>query len=1004
MQNPTNPPGPSVPIYLWRIWAKWSKTGENAPKEGETYHPLICHMLDVTTVARHLWGTALPAPTRERLTRHLGLGDEGESATWIAFFTGLHDIGKASPGFQDQLSETSAGTTIRGWMQEASLDFSSSEWVAHGAVSARVLGYTLEDLGVGERLAEQIALLVGGHHGLFPRQFELNNLKERHQVGSGAWDTIRADLTAALRDVLQVPHHAPTGVLTPADAMVFAGFVTVADWIGSNEAYFQHAGRFTSAPNPLPLTSYRELAEQRAMEALRTVRLDAYTADREGCSRQRTFAELFPEIKKPYDAQVATIELAEHLNGPALVILEAPMGEGKTEAALYLADSWAVTQSRQGMYLALPTQATSNQMYMRVRKYLDLRFASADYVAAHLVYGQAALNAAYQERLEQGRRRLEPTQAGLTGQTVAAQGEEDAESGAAVSAQEWLELESEGPVYDGRGEVAGEDGAVIAAEWFAAPKRALLAPFGVGTLDQALLGVLQTKHFFVRLFGLAGKTVIVDEVHAYDTYMSALLDRLLEWLGAFGTPVVLLSATLPKVKRTQLQVAYARGAEWLTLLPADANTAAYPRLTWVSEGDSGAREVVASAEMTRVISVEWLDRAAPDAEEGIAALGERLCQALSSGGCAAIICNTVARAQTVYRGLQQYFPGVADDNFPELDLFHARFPRGERIKREERALRRFGRGTNVRRPRRAVLVATQVIEQSLDLDFDLMVSDLAPVDLLLQRAGRLHRHRENDPERPAAVAEPRLLIPRPVERDGCPQFPQPDEFVYDAHILLRTWLALDPTTREYIHLPGEIEELIEQVYSSTAVCPTDALLAVRSYWEQSRVKYERGTDDDLNKARLRRVAAPGDDAIYTGRNLQLKEVDEAPQSEAVALALTRLGPPSVSVVLLPTAEAQRQWNATGRPPGRAATLGLLNRAVSIAHGVVAPVLIEQEPPVTWKQSPWLRHARLVALDASGQAGIPVRTREGGAPYLYTLKLDPDIGVVIQRAPRGQSRA
>jgi CRISPR-associated endonuclease/helicase Cas3 len=997
-------PAQVVPVYQWRIWAKWSKTGENAPDEGETYHPLLCHMLDVATVARQLWANALPAPVRERLTGHLGLADEATTAAWISFFTGLHDIGKASPGFQDQLRDTSAGPTIRDWMREARLAFTDSEWVAHGAVSALVLGYMLVDLGVSEQLADQIAKLVGGHHGVFPRQLDLNKLKGRQQVGYDNWNTAREELVAVLRKGLRTPESAPTGTLTPADAMVFAGFVTVADWLGSNEDYFHHAGRLAATPKPMALEEYVALAEKAAVEALRTVRLDPFIGVPEGRTR-RTFAELFPKIKQPRDAQTAMIELADSLTDPALVTLEAPMGEGKTEAALYLAETWSVTQSRQGMYIALPTQATSNQMYERVLKYLQLRFRSTDtdYVAAHLVYGQAPLNESYQTLLDQGRIVLRSAQSTPIEQVKPVVGEENgvgaadpalARNAPALSLEP-LPLERAGPVYDGPGEAASEEGAVIAVEWFTAPKRALLAPFGVGTIDQALLGVLQTKHFFVRLFGLAGKTVIVDEVHAYDTYMSALLERLLEWLGAFGTPVALLSATLPQAKRTQLQEAYARGAGW----PASNSHAlatAYPRLTALTAEGISSRHVAASREMSHRIDVEWLDIASPDSEEGLAALGECLRSALFEGGCAAVLCNTVGHAQAVYTALCKYFPNLADDGHPELELLHARFLSGDRAKREERVVRRFGNGDDARRPHRAILVATQVIEQSLDLDFDVMISDLAPVDLLLQRLGRLHRHRENDFQRPPAVRSPRLIIPRPEESDGCPRFPQSDEFVYDTHILLRTWLALQPSIRTRIQTPEDIETLVEQIYNPDAICPEDASPSVHAMWERTLDKREYSIESDLNEARIRRVPSPKDDSVYTGRNLNLREEDDAPHAEETALALTRLGPPSVRAVLLPAVWAQRQQEAKGQPPNRRTTLRLLRRSVPIAHGAVAPALIQQEPPASWKKSPWLRHARLVALDSSGQAVISTNGKREAKSRPYSLTLDPELGVIIKR--------
>lgn len=989
---------------LWRIWAKWSKTGEAAPEGGETYHPLICHVLDVRTVALHLWRNALPAPTRERLARHLGLTDDSDAAAWIAFFTGLHDIGKASPGFQDQLNATTAGNTIRTWLREAGLDFTGSEWVPHGAVSARVLGYMLEDLGLSSQLADQFAVLVGGHHGVFPRQLELNDLKDRHQVGIGSWNTIREELVTTLRAELRLPDPAPSGTLTPADALVFAGFVTVADWIGSNEYHFPHAGRLAAAPQPMALAEYLALTDSRATEALRTVRLDAFAASTEARTH-RTFGELFPKIDEPRDAQQAIIEVADHLTGPSLVILEAPMGEGKTEAALYLADVWAATQDRQGAYIALPTQATSNQMFKRVRKYLGLRFANADYVAAHLVYGEAQLDDSYQKMLDQGRTALAASRSVPSTQhepavdeVVSEDGDEHAlAEGKPASGDDTLALVSEGPVYNGRGEEAGEEGAVIAVEWFAASKRALIAPFGVGTIDQALLGVLQTKHFFVRLFGLAGKTVIVDEVHAYDTYMSALLDRLLEWLGAFGVPVVLLSATLPKAKRVEMQSAYAQYAG-LPVANGESDKTPYPRLTWLSAAGPDARSVKASSDMSRPVQMEWLDREAPDPNDSIATVAERLSAALADGGCAAVVCNTVRRAQAVYRALHAAFAHLSQSQRPALHLLHAQMLREERQRREKFVIRAFGLDDNGKRnsdrPHRAVLVATQVIEQSLDLDFDLMVSDLAPVDLLLQRSGRLHRHRENDPYRPPAVGVPRLLIPRLDERDGCPQFPKSDEFIYDTHILLRTWLALQGRTE--IRVPEDIEALVERVYNPDVACPAGLPPAVRDAWNASRSRHEYAVEHDLDEARIRRVSSPKDDAAYKGRNLMLKDVDEAPQAEETALALTRLGPPSVRGIVLPASWARRQQAAKGRPPSRDVTRRLLGRSVSLSHAAVAPALIHQEPPTQWKKSPWLRHARLVALDDADQATITIPGKQGATGRTYILKLDRVLGVIIER--------
>ena len=217
-----------------------------------------------------------------------------------------------------------------------------------------------------------------------------------------------------------------------------------------------------------------------------------------------------------------------------------------------------------------------------------------------------------------------------------------------------------------------------AGEWFTYRKRGLLAPFGVGTVDQALLSVLQVKHGFVRLFGLAGKTVVVDEVHAYDAYMTTLLERLLEWLAALNSPVVLLSATLPIVKRQALVNAYLNG---LGRPPeAELPNEAYPRMTWTGAGGVRVRTGETAPATRRRLGLRWL----PFGVEGLPA---HLLDQLRDGGCAAVICNTVNRAQEVYASLRDSYAVLPEQERPDLDLFHVRFLFKDRQEREERCVR-----------------------------------------------------------------------------------------------------------------------------------------------------------------------------------------------------------------------------------------------------------------------------------------------------------------------------
>lgn len=386
-----------------------------------------------------------------------------------------------------------------------------------------------------------------------------------------------------------------------------------------------------------------------------------------------TFTELFSFPPRPL--QEATATLAEDLATPGLVLVEAPMGEGKTESAFHLTETWIQMLGQQGCYIALPTMATANALYARFYEFLE-KTHPKDAPRLKLLHGHASMSDVYQQ----------------------------------------VRLSS---VDDS--EVASDEAIKWAEEWFSYKKRGLLDSFGVGTIDQALVSVLQTKHGFVRLFGLSAKTVVIDEVHAYDLYTQKILERLLEWLKVMGSSVVLLSATLPKSTKHGLVSAYGGKSE------SEESTVPYPRVTTVFNGVINTYSVEKSA-MTREVSLHWASA------DDIVLAGE-LGKVLVDGGCVACICNTVNRAQELYNILRQELCD-ADIDF---QLFHARYPFEERERREYSAINSYGKEAR-NRPRRSILVATQVVEQSLDLDFDLMVTELAPIDLLLQRSGRLFRH------------------------------------------------------------------------------------------------------------------------------------------------------------------------------------------------------------------------------------------------------------------------
>ena len=679
--SPTEPPDWASMLYP-RIWAKTDRYVEL--KDGEpSWHPLICHMLDVAMVALRLWQYLLPAVVKERMRARLGVPTLDDAGRWIAFFAGLHDLGKASPGFALRWPEGAERLQSEGFKPAA-----DRKAAPHGFVSAHLLGGLLKAWGISQESAVAIGLAVGGHHGIFPDPQLMERIEE--SVGGRRWRTAQEHLVALLAHLLRIDElPVPTGELLADNAFLvqLAGLTSVSDWIGSNHRYFPFVG------DNVQLPQYPRRSRWLAMKAL----IDLGWFHRPASVEPLPFHELFNFLPNRLQTQLETV--AAQLDGPSLVLLEYPMGGGKTEGALYLANSLQARAGQQGLYVAMPTMATGNQMFHRVSGYLGNRFPGSR-INVQLVHGRADLNPSFARLLQRGKNLPDP------------------------------------PIIEDEQDRTAN---LLAAEWFTHKKQALLAPFGIGTVDQALLAALDTKHYFVRLFGLAGKVVVLDEVHAYDTYMQSLLGHLVTWLAACGSSVILLSATLPSRTREDLITAFALGLGQSA--PPPAEKAPYPRLTWLSGAGAGTLSIgdvpcrTTSLRSFRANEADWM-----------AALRAKL----EAGGCAAVLCSTVSRAQETYQALCAYF------DTEELLLFHARYPFDDRMAREAAVIERFGKQGDGR-PFRMVCVATQVIEQSLDIDFDLMVTDLAPIDLILQRSGRVWRHER--PERPAAYRTTRALAP-----------------------------------------------------------------------------------------------------------------------------------------------------------------------------------------------------------------------------------------------------
>lgn len=281
-----------------------------------------------------------------------------------------------------------------------------------------------------------------------------------------------------------------------------------------------------------------------------------------------------------------------------------------------------------------------------------------------------------------------------------------------------------------------EEAAVQCAAWLASSrKRVFLGQVGVCTVDQVLLSVLPVRHKFVRGFGINKSVLIVDEVHAYDAYMHGLLGEILRRQKTAGGSAILLSATLPVGVRSKLFEAWQ--AE-------ETDAPPYPALWHATSGAARALSVSEDQRpKKREVEVECCKLLGAFPDEVVLA---NVVAAAEAGARVAVVLNLVDDAQRIARALR------AKTTLP-TDLFHARYRFVDRQGKERAAIDLYGRHAS--RDGGRILVATQVVEQSLDLDFDWMVTQICPVDLLFQRLGRLHRH---DRPRPAGFVSPRCTV------------------------------------------------------------------------------------------------------------------------------------------------------------------------------------------------------------------------------------------------------
>jgi len=874
----------------------WGKTGSE--EDPNIFHPALFHMLDVACVAEVLLQPPVTSRFRKVLAEALNV-EPNQLVNWLPSILALHDIGKISSAFQSQNSAQLER------LRNLGFDLSPLS-IHHTLIGQIFLLFENPDITFPHWLKIILRDMTGGHHGRFSSPSDVLQTKALlTRDEPGEWREMRKDTLLMLLTTLnfRLPQNMSEPRNLSAAIMLVTGFTILCDWLGSDEKFFPpscHIG----------LEEYLPICRRQASNVVEWAGLTSPTFS----TVHPGFKTIFNKLRPPRPIQISIDEIPDEcFVNPMLAIIEAPTGEGKTEAALALSHRIAHATGTDELYYALPTTATSNQMYIRVQRYLHENLILPPKVK--LVHGQAFLI-------------------------------EDS-------------LHIKLPAY-------GEDSQPIAMDWFGSKKKGLLSPFGVGTIDQAELGALNVNHVALRLLGLAGKVVIIDEVHAYDVYMTTIIERLLAWLSQIGTSVILLSATLPQARRTALLQAYAGDRD-----AREFNSTDYPNI-FISSGSKQFQIAPKAAQPHRRIQLsEYRGTTGSEREKAIWLVNQ-----IAGGGCACWITNTVDRAQKLYAEVRDIIGKEID-----LDLIHSRYCVQDRQILEEEISLKYGPGAE-NRPYKGIVIGTQVLEQSLDLDFDVMISDIAPVDLLLQRAGRLHRH---DRARPPALASPQLWIAIEVNSNGEIVYSS-DGAVYSEYILRLTRNVLD--SRLALTLPQDYRVLIEAVYNAP---PPEANTPLGKAYSDLISKEAKARETAL----MRLLPTPNPEESFSPSAARL-HFDESETSAAWSIAQTRLGEESLNLIPLVRTSPNtaycleiEQEVRLDQPASRELQFQLLQRAIRLSHRGVVTSLKNQERPFLFSESAFLRDYFPLWLE-DGQTTL-------STPYgQYLLRLDSELGFVIKK--------
>lgn len=758
------------------LWAKKKRRNDEF-----LWLPLYVHLEDTANMAGLLWEHWLSDGVKESIYDSISKDnniDEDYCKKLAMFLAYCHDIGKASLSFQYKKT----------FPKDSDLDSVIFEKLKYGGFEYKydyiedpyrhnvISEYLLNKSGVNPT----ISIIAGSHHGrisskqaldvISEHEYQIYQAESKEDENYKKWECLYKCLINKALDFSGIDDLSNLPILSEKAQIIYSGLLILADWISSNEDYF-------------PLISIDEInvSNNRLEEGFKkwlSQKTNPWKPTIE--ENRKMYKDRF--LFDPSIDQLLLADLVKKIDRPGILIYEACTGSGKTEASLIATEIMATKSHKSGIFFALPSQATSNGIFSRMKKWLNtLSQLEKSRKSIRLIHGKSALN------------------------------------------EEFTSINPSSNIYE-------EDGPGLSVNsYFAGSKLSILDDFTVGTIDQLLLMALKQKHLMLKHLGFSNKIVVVDEAHAYSSYMNTYLDQAIKWLAYYDVPVIILSATLPIKRRNDLIKSYLIGKGYKTKnikKPEFYETEeSYPLVTY-TDGDNifqfkdFEKKSSKKYEIIKISKQESLNIVKNIKENSI------------DSGIFGIIVNTVKKCQSLAKELIEVF---GED---KVEVLHSSFESMEKIKKENRLLETIGK--EGKRPKFKIIIGTQVIEQSLDIDFDVLYTDLAPMDLIIQRMGRLHRHSTHI--RPARFKDPKVY----VMDCGSYDFDEASTHVYSKYILMRTEYFLP----NIIEIPKDVSNLVQKVYS---VYDLNIIGDIASLYKKYKDEYEtliKNKESDAKKFRI----------------------------------------------------------------------------------------------------------------------------------------------------------